>query len=84
MDDGNVIYRVCCSLLEKTEIGRRPVRLLGVTVSNLCDPAAPRQQSLFDDHVSDQKKVRLNQAIDRIQDTFGEGTIMPGTLLKKP
>jgi DNA polymerase-4 len=84
VDDGNTIYHQCCSLLEKTEVGRRPVRLLGVTVSNLCDPAAPRQQSLFDDHESDQKTGRLNQAVDQIQDTFGEGTIIPGTLLKKP
>jgi DNA polymerase-4 len=83
VDDGGVIYRHCCALLDKTEVGRRPVRLLGVTVSNLCDPAAPRQQSLFDDHMVDEKTERLNQAIDRIQDTFGEGTIMPGTLLKK-
>ncbi len=84
VDDGGAIYRLCCALLDKTEIGRRPIRLLGVTVSNLCDPAAPRQQSLFDDHVRDQKTENLNRAIDNIQDTFGEGTIMPGTLLKKP
>ncbi len=84
VDDGNTIYRQCCSLLEKTEVGRRPVRLLGVTVSNLCDPEAPRQQSLFDDPVRDQKTESLNRAVDNIQDTFGEGTIVPGTLLKKP
>jgi DNA polymerase-4 len=83
VDDGNTIYRQCCSLLEKTEVGRRPVRLLGVTVSNLCDPEAPRQQSLFDDPVRDQKTESLNRAVDSIQDTFGEGTIVPGTLLKK-
>lgn len=83
VDDSNTIYRTCCALMKKTEIGHRPVRLLGVTVSNLCDPGAPRQQSLFDDNVNDKKKARLNQAIDRIQDTFGEGTIIPGTLLKK-
>jgi DNA polymerase-4 len=84
VDDGNAIYRQCCSLLEKTEVGSRPVRLLGVTVSNLCDPEAPRQQSLFDDPVREQKTASLNQAVDSIQDTFGEGTIVPGTLLKKP
>jgi len=82
IDDGGVIYRSCCSLLEKTEVGRRPVRLLGVTVSNLCDPTAPQQQSLFDNHESAEKTGRLNQAVDQIQDTYGEGTIMPGTLLK--
>jgi DNA polymerase-4 len=83
VDDGGVIYRTCCSLLEKTDVGRRPVRLLGVTVLNLCDPAAPQQQSLFDDIEGDEKTGRLNQAIDTIEDTFGKGTIIPGTLLKK-
>jgi DNA polymerase-4 len=83
VDDGGVIYRTCCGLLEKTEVGQRPVRLLGVTVSNLCDPAAPQQQSLFNDYKGDEKTDKLNRAIDTIQDTFGEGTIIPGTLLKK-
>lgn len=83
VDDGGAIYRHCCALLDKTEVGRRPVRLLGVTVSNLCDPEAPRQLGLFDDHKVDEKTERLNRAVDRIQDTFGEGTIVPGTLLKK-
>jgi hypothetical protein len=27
-------------LLDKTEAGRRPIRLLGVSVHNLCDPAS--------------------------------------------
>ena len=30
-----------------------------------------------------EKTGRLNQAIDDIENTFGKGTIMPGTLLKK-
>jgi len=83
VDDGGIIYRTCCSLLEKTEVGSRPVRLLGITVSNLCDPGSPQQQGLFDDIAGNEKTGRLNQAIDNIQDTFGEGTILPGTLLKK-
>jgi DNA polymerase-4 len=83
VDDGGAIFRQCCSLLEKTEVGRRPARLLGVTVSNLCDPATPQQQGLFDDVEKDEKTDRLNRAVDNIQDTFGEGKILPGTLLKK-
>jgi len=83
VDDGSAIYRACCGLLEKTEVGRRPVRLLGVTVSSLCDPDGPHQQGLFDDYEGEQKTERLNRAVDRIQDTFGDNAIMPGTLLKK-
>jgi len=82
-DDSGVIYRECCGLLEKTEVGRRPVRLLGVSVSNLAAPGAPRQQELFADQGRARKAAELNRAIDRIQDTFGNDAIMPGTLLKK-
>ncbi len=34
-DDGGTIYRVARRLLDKTEAGTRPVRLLGISLSNL-------------------------------------------------
>ena len=34
-DDGDEIYSVVCRLLEKTEAGRRPIRFLGISVSEL-------------------------------------------------
>jgi DNA polymerase IV len=84
VDDSGAIFRACCGLLVKTEVGRNPVRLLGVSVSNLCSPEAPHQQSLFDEQEGERKTKRLNQAIDRIQNAFGTGAIKPATLLKKP
>jgi DNA polymerase-4 len=36
-DDGGEIYRSALRLLEKTEAGRRPVRLLGISLSHLAD-----------------------------------------------
>jgi DNA polymerase-4 len=39
--DGDDIARRAVALLEKTEAGTRPVRLLGASVHNLVDPAAP-------------------------------------------
>jgi hypothetical protein len=30
-----------CALLDRTEAGQRPVRLLGVSVHNLIDPSEP-------------------------------------------
>jgi len=83
VDDSGAIYRSCCGLIDKTDIGRVPVRLLGVSVSGLCSPETPRQQGLFDDG-SDQKTESLNRAIDRIQDAYGNSAIKPATLLKKP
>ena len=39
--DRDAIVRRAVMLLDKTEAGRRPVRLLGVSVHNLEDPSAP-------------------------------------------
>ena len=39
--DGDDIARRAVALLDKTEAGTRPVRLLGASVHNLVDPAAP-------------------------------------------
>jgi DNA polymerase IV len=35
------------ALLDRTEAGRRPVRLLGVSVHNLIDPAEPTREPLL-------------------------------------
>ena len=35
------------ALLKKTEAGERPVRLLGVSVHNLVDPAEPQEEPLL-------------------------------------
>ena len=40
------MLRLLSGLLQKTEAGARPVRLLGVTVSNLCASGTPRQTVL--------------------------------------
>ena len=34
-DDGQDIYSTACSLLKKTQVGKRPVRLLGISLSQL-------------------------------------------------
>jgi DNA polymerase-4 len=39
-DPGDIAARAC-ALLDRTEAGRRPVRLLGASVHNLVDPAKP-------------------------------------------
>jgi DNA polymerase IV len=45
--DGDEIARRALDLLDKTEAGRRPVRLLGASVHNLIDPAAPREEPML-------------------------------------
>jgi DNA polymerase-4 len=45
--DGDDIARRAVILLEKTEAGLRPVRLLGTSVHNLIDPAAPAERPML-------------------------------------
>ena len=82
-DDGDEMFRHCCSLLNKTEAGRKPARLLGVTLSHLTSCAAARQLCLFTGQSRSLKKKKLNLALDKISEKYGEHTIVPGTLIDK-
>ena len=79
-DDGLEIYRVACDLLQKTEVGKRPVRLLGISLSQLCFADAAGQLSLFNNDQSVQKRKELNMALDSIAEKHGGQSIRPATL----
>jgi DNA polymerase-4 len=78
-DDSMTIYGTARGLLEKTEAGKRPVRLLGVSLSQL-KSGREDQLSLFGPKI-DEKRRMLNQALDGLQDKHGEGSVRPGTLV---
>ena len=79
-DDGFEIYSVVCDLLKKSEVGKRPVRLLGVSLSQLTFVDGAGQLSLFSDDQSFQKKKELNVALDSIVEKHGEKSVQPATL----
>lgn len=81
-DDGSEIYAAVCDLLEKTAVGRRPVRLLGVSLSHFCFNSED-QLSLFDENKGAKRKKKLHKALDSIHEKFGERGIRPGTLLER-
>jgi DNA polymerase-4 len=81
-DDGLIIYSICCRLLEKTEVMRKPIRLLGISLSHLNFSGMGTQLSLFDQDRSSQKRRRLNTALDSLYEKFGDQSILPGTLLE--
>ncbi len=81
-DDGMVMYRTVCRLLEKTDTGKRPVRLLGVSFSGLAEEGSDGQLSLFSKSGDKKEKSgKLNKAIDSLHDKFGDKSVVPGRLL---
>ena len=82
-DDGPEIYSKACSLLKKTDVGKRPVRLLGISLSQLSLPGTQDQLSLFDQGEASRKRKKLNKALDSLYQKHGHNSIRPGTLLTK-
>ena len=80
-DDGLEIYTAACRLLKKTEITKKPIRLLGVSLSQLSLSGIGMQLSLFDQNPSSQKRQRLNTVLDSLYENFGDKSVVPGTLL---
>ncbi|MDZ7695488.1 MAG: DNA polymerase IV [Deltaproteobacteria bacterium] len=79
-DDGLEIYQTACRLLKKTETGKRPLRLLGISLSGLSPPDAGAQQGLFDRKTSRLDKRRINLAMDHIVEKHGTKGVSRGTL----
>lgn len=71
-DDGAVIRKLAIELWDAAQIGE-PVRLLGVSVSQLI-ARADTQLSLFGDDAAERSK-KLGPALDAIRARFGEGVL---------
>lgn len=82
-DDSAEIYSTCCLLLKKTAVGKRPVRLLGISLSQFSSREGGKQLFLFDRDKGYRKRRDLNTAMDSICDKFGEKSIRPATLISK-
>jgi DNA polymerase-4 len=80
-DDGLEIYSVACRLLKKTEETKKPIRLLGISLSQFSLSGIGTQLSLFDQEQSSQKRQRLNAVLDSVYEKFGDKSVVPGTLL---
>jgi DNA polymerase-4 len=82
-NDGSIIYENVCSLLQKTAVGKRPVRLLGISLSHLVDEGTGKQLSLFTQNDSNRKRKDLNKTLDSIYEKFGDKGIRPGALIEE-
>ncbi|MFI5308664.1 MAG: hypothetical protein ACHQ53_14995, partial [Polyangiales bacterium] len=74
-DDGAVIRRVAIALWDAAAIDE-PVRLLGVTVSNLTQAGAAQLELFVEDRTI--RGGQLGPALDAIRERFGEQAIRVG------
>jgi len=77
--DAGQIYKVARHLFRETW-NRAPIRLIGVGVSAI-SPAGSETLDLFTPSEVQEKRRRLIEAIDRIEDRFGQGKVKPAKLL---
>ena len=61
---------------------KRPVRSVGISVSDLAADTIYSQTSLFCDEVKREKMERLDKALDRLKVRFGTFAVQPAVLLK--
>lgn len=80
----DVIYERACELFDELW-DCSPVRLLGIRTTKLVDDSEPRQISIFDKAVvSDQKRQKLDAALDSIRNKYGQNAITRGSLIDSP
>ncbi|MGP1273128.1 MAG: DNA polymerase IV [Phycisphaerales bacterium] len=83
-DDTQAIYALARSLFDAwAASGFRPVRLIGVSTSQLTDAAEPDQPGLFDDPSVHEKRRGVDAAFDAISAKFGPRAITRAGALKK-
>ena len=56
----------------------RPVRLLGVRTSKLVEEDAPEQISLFDMDFQEEKKKKIQEALEKVRKKYGEDIVKKG------
>lgn len=85
-DSTDKIYETACRLFDEIWNGS-PVRLLGIRVSKLIANTTPTQMSLFDYQQKapeNEKKKKLNTALDSLRAKYGNDIIKRGSLLDSP
>ena len=77
----NEIHRKACDLFDELWDGS-PIRLLGIQTSKVVSNEAERQMNLFT-FETDEKKEKLDKAIDQIRHRFGDMAIQRASLVRQ-
>jgi len=76
------IFKTVQDLLKETQAGRKPIRLLGISLSRLSRDGGQEQLSFVQVNRTGGRGTNLNTALDEIVNRFGEGAVLPGSLLE--
>ena len=79
------IYDTAKRLLADLWKDRRPLRLMGIALTNLTKEDAGGQMSLFDQETDRgrERDRRLDQTVDRLRSRFGYDIIQRGTVVER-
>jgi len=77
------IFEAASGILDGVWDRRRPVRLLGVSVSNILQPGEPRQQALFG-HDYRRRYRQALVSVDDLRDRYGETVVTWASLVRTP
>jgi len=83
--DEQILRDTACRLFQEAWTGE-PVRLLGLRTAKLVDAGEPEQMSIFDLEPPgpvDEKRQRLNAAMNQIKEKFGDDAVMKASRMKK-
>jgi hypothetical protein len=75
IDDERAIFVTAKKLLLKNRFLDHPIRLIGVSVSNLREKEAPYYDDLFERCNSENRRKELDQLLDKLRDVHGEESI---------
>ena len=79
--DELTISKTALELLVENYSFKEAIRAITVTAIHLSQAGAPIQSILMHDYDKDEKRSRLNSALDEINDEFGKGAIKPAVIL---
>ena len=78
----DLIYKEAVRLFDELYDKKTPLRLLNVSVSGLSREGSAEQMSLFGEEERD-KKEKLNEMLDALNERYGKGTVKRGTFYDK-
>ena len=81
-DTTREIYETSKRLLSELWKDRRPLRLMGIALTNLTRDAGGSQMSLFreEEHQNRERDQKLDKTVDTLRNKFGSGIIQRGTV----